>query len=372
MSKVFICGSSMIKIGRNFEKGVKELAHEALLKLYDAVGGDVRVDYVVVSSMLSALQCHQLDLSTILTQYLGLRPTPSVRVEAGESSGMSAIELAYWIIKSGQASRVLVLGVEKMTEYPSSKVNSDYSKILDYDVEYLRNITPPNYAALIMKEYMRRYGIKREDLASWPVKMHENALGNPYAQLRFRISRDDVIKSQIISDPVTLLDTFPLGDGAAAIMMCSEEGRPAGTDSVELTRISSATAEPLYLREDLIKMPATKEAFKRVSNIINQLNKAAIQVHDSYSIYGLLTIESLGLSQPGRGWEAIESLSYVNFSGGLKARGHPVGATPIYQIAESYELLINEFPQKSFNGELAIIHSMSGPDYNARIAVLRR
>ncbi len=370
MNKAFISAVCMTKIGRHFKLGIKNLIHEVTACMEEKTGS--RPDYLIIASALSALQTHQLDIASIATQYLGWNNTPSMRVETGETSGIAALELAQYIVRSGAASKVLVIGVEKMTEYPSNKVNADYAKILDYDTEYVRNITPPNYAALVMKEYMRKYGATRDDIAEWPVKMHANAVNNPYAQLRFPVSKEAVSNAMVISEPITLLDAFPIGDGAAAVLVTNESAR--SKDALEIVAIASTTAPPLYLREDITELPATKAAWATLKKKLEtrKLGEVALQVHDSYSIYGILTLEALEVSDKGKACSIIPNLEYLNVGGGLKARGHPIGATGLYQVAETYELMINGFAGKQYSGEYALIHSMSGPDYNARLALLRR
>jgi len=370
VSKAFISAACMTKIGRHFKLGIKNLIHEVTACMEEKTGS--RPDYLIVASALSALQTHQLDIASITTQYLGWNNIPSMRVETGETSGIAALELAQYIVRSGAASKVLVIGVEKMTEYPSNKVNADYAKILDYDTEYVRNITPPNYAALVMKEYMRKYGVTRDDVAEWPVRMHANAVSNPYAQLRFPVSKEGVRNAMVISEPITLLDAFPIGDGAAAVLVTDESAR--GKDAVEVVAITSASAPSLYLRDDMTELPATKAAWASLRRKLEaqRLDEVALQVHDSYSIYGILALETLGVSDRGKACSIIPSLEYLNVGGGLKARGHPIGATGLYQVAETYELMIEGFAGKQYSGEYALIHSMSGPDYNARLALLRR
>ncbi len=376
MQKVYVTAAAMTKVGRHFNLGFKELAYEVVERVIEESGGEAP-DYLIVSSTLAALQCHQLDVSTIVAQALGLsgrRRIPSIRVETGESSGAAAVEIAVAMVRSGMAKKVLVVGFEKMTEYPSAKVNADYSKILDYELEVMRNVTPPNYAAMIMKDYMRRYGVSREDLTSWPVRMHENASRNPLAQLPFKISKDAVLKAQVISEPITLLDSFPLGDGAAALMIAGGDFIPPGSEGVEVLTTCSSTSTPLYLRDELASLPATASLRKVADAVLPSgwRKDAAVQVHDSYSIYGVLALEALGFAEPGQGYRVVEELEYLNPGGGLKARGHPIGATPIYGMCELYALMMEGFAGLSFSGSYGLVHSMSGPDYNSRLIILKR
>ncbi len=367
-------GSALTKVGRHFNRGYKELAGEVISNVISKSGIE-SVDLVVVSNMLSDSILDQLDLSTILMQNLGMTKVQALRIETGESSGLAALEVAWAAIKSGAAEKVLVVGVEKVTEYPTYKINKVYGKIVDYEIEFIRNITPPDYAALIMKAYLRRYGLKREDIIGWPVKMHENASKNTYAQLGFKVSPERVLDSMVISDPIHLLDTFPIGDGAAALVLTSNRVlRNAEVEPVELVHVSSAISVQMHLRDDITRLPATATVVSRLKEKFNEkvIREAAIELHDSYSIYAYLLIEEFGLANRGQAPKVVNELEFINISGGLKARGHPFGATGVYQVAELYKLMTEGFAGKKFDGKYAIAHSMSGPDYNARLALLQK
>lgn len=371
---VYISSASMIKVGRYFTKSYKELTWDTVCELLRNTAVDLNaIDYIVVSNVFSDSILDQLDLSTILAQELGLAPKPALRVETGESSGLSAVVQAYSLIKSGLASSVLVLGVEKGSEFPTTVVNKYLTKLLDYEVESIYDFALVNEAALLMKLYMKRYGYSREDVSAWSVKMHGNALRNPYAQLRFLVSKDQVVNSQVISDPIRLLDAFPIGDGAAALLLTSKEDFIQSSNPIELVTVYQATSLPINLRDDLLELPASKSLFGKVLNGYGlDLNDAVIEVHDSYSIFGYLIIEALGLVERGKAPEAIKDLDNVNLSGGLKARGHPVGATGIYQVAEVFKILTSGLGDVRRNSSWGLVHSMSAVDSNSSIAVLKR
>ncbi|RLG77809.1 MAG: thiolase family protein [Thermoprotei archaeon] len=374
VSEVYVINSALIKIDRHFNKGYKELANEVVSEVISKSGIE-SIDLVVVSNMLSDCILDQLDISTILMQNLGMTKVRTLRVETGESSGLAALEAAWMAIKSGAAENVLVIGVEKVTEYPTYKINKVYGKVLDYEVEFIRNITPPDYAALVMKAYLKKYGLKREDLIMWPVKMHDNACRNAYAQLSFGITPEKVLTSMVISDPIHLLDTFPLGDGAAALLLTSGKAvSNVAAEPVKVVYVDSAVSAQFHLREDLTRLPATAVLASRLKEKFGDkvFTEAAIELHDSYSIYAYIILEELGLAERGKAYEIVSELEFVNVSGGLKARGHPFGATGVYQVAELHKLVTEGFAGRKFDGKYAIAHSMSGPDYNARVALLQK
>ena len=375
MVKTYIAGVGMTKVGRHYEKGFKELSLEAIDMALKDAGIEVnKVDYLLVSSVFPELTLHQSDIATILAQELGIK-VRALRVDAGEASGAAAIALGEELIRSGRAGTVLVIGVEKMSEYPSTQANTAYSTILDYEYEGVRNVSLVNYAAMTLKNYMIRYGVSREEVFKWAIKMHENALTNPYAYLAFKVSLEKMMDSQIVSDPITTYDAFPICDGAAALVMTEENiASTLNGKLIELLDYEAMNSEPLYLRNELTDLPATKKAFKKLSVrtgiVIDE--ETAIQVHDSFSIYGLLALEALGLAEKGKALEVLDNMPYLNHGGGLKARGHPVGATPLYGLAELIMLMQNRYPGLNYSGDIGLLHTMSGPDNNSWVIVLRR
>jgi len=358
----YIVGGSIVKVDRHFEYGYRDLAYKVLSSC--EVCGDP--DYIVVASALPELMAHQVDLGVHIVQWAGRR-VPVVRVESGESSGVAAVEVATSLVRSGTARKVVVLGVEKVTEYPTYIANRMYSLILDYEFEVLRGISPPVYAALAMKELMRS-GFSRECFSSWAVRMHENATRVPHAMLRFRISVESFKDAQVLAEPVTLYDSFALGDGASAIAISSE---PADYEvAVEVKYSSSEVGLPAYARDRVSGLEASTKLFRQLEEKFGvDLRKVAVELHDSYTPYPIALLHSLGYIDTRC---ELGELEYVNLSGGLKARGHPIGATGIYQVYEVFKLLTGGFDGVSVNSEVGVVHSMSGPDNLSRVLLLRR
>lgn len=372
--KVYVAASSLTRVARYFGKSCKDLIADLLNDLSERINIEDVVDYVVISNVFSDSLLNQLDISSVLIQELGLTPKPAVRVETGETSGLSAIKYAFTLVKSGTVSTVLVIGVEKVIEFPTTVVNKHMIKLLNQDVEGRYDITLADEAALLMRLYMREYGYSRDELTIWPIKMHENALENPYAQLRNRITKDQVLASQVVSDPIRLLDTYPLGDGAAAILLTSREDLPTllNSEPVELVDVIQATAQPLNRRDEVLDLPATKHITSKLRDYGVDLADSLIEVHDSYSILGYLILEELGLAKPGKAPSVVADLKNVNRSGGLKARGHPIGATGVYQVAELHKMLTEGLGSVRLGYEWGLAHSMSGIDNNSSIAIVRR
>ncbi len=373
-SNTYIISSALIRVGRYFNKSYKDLIRELVAELNKDLPIHDYIDYVVVSNVFSDSILEQLDISTMIIQELNLTPKPAVRVEAGESSGLMALKYAHSLIKSGMTSTVLVIGVEKLVEYPTTVVNKYMVRLLNSDVEGRYDIVTVNEAALLMKLYMKKHGHSREDLTIWPIKMHENAVNNPYAQLRNRITKEQVINSQIISDPLRLFDVHPLGDGASAIVLTNNKElmSKVGTGCVELIDVLHASAPPLTHRSDLLSLPASKYLFSKLGNYGVDLSDCVLEIHDSYTILAYLIVEELGLSDRGKAPYVVTDIKNINLSGGLKARGHPVGATGVYQVAEVHRLLTSGLGSIKLNNSWGLVHSMSSIDNNAAVALIRR
>ncbi|MEM4823728.1 MAG: thiolase family protein [Zestosphaera sp.] len=373
--KAYVVGSGVTKVDRHYDKNYLTLIDEAVSKALADSGLDASdVEYLVVSTAFSETILDQVDPSTYIAQNLGLKNVKTLTISSGEVSGAVALDYAYSLVKAGRARRILVVGFEKMSEYPSWVINKVYAKILEYEVEGIKNVTPPDYAALIMSEYMRKYRVSREDIVRWSVKMHENAVRTPHAQLQFTISVDSLGRALRISEPVTMLDSHPVSDGAAALLVADESAtKKTNREPVEVVDVESSVNLPIYLRDDITYFSATASAYKKLSskNEIKLSKTTALNVYDTYDIYGLLTIEALEICGRGEALKCLSEMPYLNVGGGLKARGNPVGATPIYQIHELREL-ISGASWVRYDGDISLAHSMSGPDNNAWLILLRR
>ncbi len=368
-----ITSAGLVKVGRHFGKGLRDLAAEAALQVVDEAG--VEPDYLIVSSALSGVLCHQERLAEIIAQHLGLKRVPAVRIEAGYLSGAAAVAMACSLVKSGVARHVLVVGVEKATDLPSAQLNRALLALRDADYEAPSGVTEEGLAGCLMKLYMEEHGVKREELAVWPVLMHDHASWNPYAQLKFKVAPEQVLSSPVIADPLRLLDVYPVGDGAAAVLVSSPEGMEKNGAAAEIAGVAQVTSEAEAL-EPVFK--ATREAASTIYSALGiDASKVGVaEIMDTYTITGLLALEALGFAKPGKAALALAEGSIkalVNPSGGCKARGHPFGATGVYQVAEVYMQLTGSFPGlKAENPELGLVHAISGLDSQALVMILRR
>jgi len=389
VDKVFIVGAGMTKIGRFFEKNARSLFAEALWKAIEDAGG-LKPGAIVVGNMTSSVLMEQDNLGPLLADHAGFRGLPAFKVEAACGSGGAAVYTGFALVKSGLVDVVAVGGVEKLTEGVTSEVTKALAQAADAQYELIYGTTFTGLNALVMRYYMEKFKYAREDFAYWPLRMHEYASYNPYAQLPRKTTLESILNSPIIADPIRLFDASPIGDGAAVVLLVRGEERArkiaseTGRDVlVELSSVALATdSVDIASRKDLLTMESTvfaaREAVNRADISLRQVDYA--EVHDAFSITGYLALEDIGFAPKGEAPKLWKEGRFgkgdkpeVNFSGGLKARGHPVGATGVYQVAESYMQIRGDFPGfKASSPDIALTHNIGGVATVTAVSILKR
>jgi len=389
LDRVFIVGVGLTKIGRFFEKHAKELFAEALWRAIDDAGG-LKPRAIVVGNMTSSVLMGQDSLGALVTDYAGLRGIPAFKVEAACGSGGAALYAAYALVKSGVVDVVAAGGVEKLTEANTEYVTRALAQAADADFEVFYGATFTGLNAMIARLYKSLLGYSDEDLSYWPLKMHEYASFNPYAQLPRKTTMKEILESPLIADPIRLYHAAPIGDGAAVLILVRGEdkareiAKAAGRDVlVELSSVSMATdSVDLASRNDLLTMESTvvaaRDALQRAG--VEQRNIDYVELHDAFHVTGFVALEDLGFAPKGMGAKLFKEGKFqrgdkpeVNFSGGLKARGHPVGATGIYQATEAVMQLRGDFPgYKASSPETALTHNIGGISTIAVVSVFKR
>jgi len=383
MRKVYVIGSGLTNIGTLWNYGLRDLIAEAGLAALDEAGVD-RVDAIFVGNMMSGILNAQENLGAYAADYLGLSGVPAFKVEAACGSGGAAVLNAALAIKSGLFDRVLVIGVEKMSDMTAIEdVTSALATASEAEYELFWGASFVSLNALIMRAYAMQYNLSEEDFGWLPILMHKNATDVPYAQLRFPIDMKAYLNSPMIAEPIRLLDSAPTGDGAAALVLSASESRDGEGVSVELSGFWSSTdTVALYTREDLLELKAAKIAAKKAFEMagIPSSDLDVVEVHDAFSIMGYLNLEALGIVEPGKAHEFIKSGDAersgplpVNPEGGLKARGHPVGATGVYQIVEIYRQLAGRAGSAQVpDPKVGAAMNVGGTGANVVVTVLRR
>lgn len=363
-----IAGTAITNFGELWNTSLEDLLQEAVhAALVDAVLEPKDIEAVFVANKAAGTYENQHHLNALVSQFFPHYP-PAMRIEGACASGSLALLAAEYSLLAHQYSTVMVVGGEKMTDYPSEETTFILSGAAHTTQEY--GSTFPALYALLTKCYIRDYGPQRENLSSVAVKNHHLALTNPKAQFQKEITAEQVNNSPLISDPLRLLDCSPISDGAAAVVLTTKKvkrktdilGFGHAQDSIDLANRTSLTSFPATTR-------AMQAALDR-SGIKSELIQAA-EVHDCFTIAEILAIEDLGFFPKGKGGEATlmgETTQggkiVVNPSGGLKACGHPVGATGIKQVA----YLAQQIERDQYNYTLA--HNVGGSGATAVVHIL--
>lgn len=344
MRDVAIVGVSQTKFGELWEKSFRDLVVEAGIDaIRDANMNGEDIDAMYIGNMTGGLFVGQEHIGSLIAEHSGLTPIPATRVEAACASGGLALRQAIMAVASGYYDRVMAAGVEKMTDVVDA--TPAIAAAADREWEAQQGVTFPSLYAMMAKRHMYEYGTTREQIAGFAVLGHKNGALNPKAQFQREISVDAVLNSTKVASPLNILDCSPVSDGAAAIIVCPADEAHKYTDTPIYIRASTQASATISLhnRKSLTTIPSTIFAAKKAYAMANLTPKDMdmAEVHDCFSINGLIAIEDLGFFEKGKGGQAIEDGLIerdgdiaVNPSGGLKARGHPLGATGIAQAAE--------------------------------------
>ena len=376
---VYVSGIGITKFGRSKDPLEIMMARTAVLALKDAATESVDAIYVGVMNVEEFVG--DSNFATLLADTLSLTGIPSTRVETASSTGAGAFETAFYAVASGHLKHVLVLAGEMMTHLPRAKTTRILSEVIDRS-ERRYGATMPALAAMVTQRYGREHRLSSqrlgEILAQVAVKNHHNGSFNPYAQFQKAITRDDYFKSQMVSYPLRLYDCAPITDGACALVLTSEPGR------VRVSGIGHATdTSAVRHRASLTSFNSTKEAALK-AYAMAQLNPRDIQfaeVHDAFTLFEVIGTEDLGFFAPGEGWKALEENRTglkgnlpINPSGGLKSRGHPVGASGLAQMVEIVLQLRGEAgnERQLERTDVGLAQSIGGLGNNNIVTILER
>ena len=360
MRDVAIIGVGMTKWGELWRKSLRTIFTEtALLALDDA--GVERFDSLFVGCMSSGLFVGQEHLASLLADDLGRVPVAAARVESACASGGLALRQGFLEVASGASDVVLVGGVEKMTDVTGCEATFALGTAADQEYEGYHGLTFPGLYAMMAVAHMHRYGTTREQLAMVAVKNHDNGSKNPLAQFPFKVTVEGVLGSVLVADPLRILDCSPITDGAAAVVLCPvETARKLKKPFVRITGTGQATDTiALASRADLAWLESTYVAAGKALAMAKRKVEDIdlFEVHDCFTIAEIMVIEALGLVKKGQGGKAVEDgltarggRFPVNPSGGLKAKGHPVGATGVAQAVEIVKQLRGEAGDRQIKG----------------------
>jgi acetyl-CoA C-acetyltransferase len=384
--EVAIISAVTTKCGEHWDKGIKDLAWEAGVKAVEEAGISGKdIEYLVVGNMSGGMFVGQEHIGALVADFLGLNPIPSLRVEAACASGGVAFSQGYLAVASGLYDIVAVGGVEKMTDVEPEQATSVLAGAMDFEWEAYFGATFPGLYALIATRYMHEYGLKPETLAKIAVKNHYYGSLNPLAHFRNRITVEEALASPLVADPLRKYDCSPISDGAAVAILAPLEIAKKYTDTPIVVEASAMASDTLSLlkRRDLCTLDATVNAANKAFQLAHMERKDVdlVEVHDCFSIAELLAIEDLGFCKKGEAQKLVEEgQTYiggeipVNTDGGLKAAGHPVGATGVKQIAELVKQLRGEADKgRQVSGaEVGLAHNIGGTGATAVVTILSR
>ncbi len=374
MSDVYIIGSGETKYGELWEKSLRELAVEAGLKAVEDAGiysKDIGILYG--SSSLAGSINGQNDIGSLIADFSGLASSniPAIRVEASSASGAAAVREAYLAVRSGEYDVAMVGGVEKMTDIYGSETLDMVGTILDREWEWFMGATPAAMAAMTARKYMKDFKVEKESLAMLAVNDHENASKNPNAHFRNKLTLEGAMGATMIADPLNMMDCSPMSDGASAIVLASEKYVKAHKlDGIKI--LGSGISQDylaLHSRDSLYRLNSTVIAGRNALSKagIKQSEVSFLEIHDSYSIYGLIELEDLGFAEKGKASQLVgddiklNGVLPVNPSGGLKAKGNPMGATGVGQFVEAYLQFKGKAGERQIkNPQYGLLHNMAG------------
>ena len=347
MRDVAVIGIGITKFGELWWQNLRELYVEAALKAIKDAGVD-HIDSMYVGCMSSGLFCAQEHLGSLMADYLGVNPIPAYRIESACASGGLAFRLGFIEVASGMSDIVLVGGVEKMMT--GADATFALASAADQEYEAFHGNTFPGLYAMIAKAHMEKYGTTRRQMAAVAVKNHDNGSKNPNAQFPMKITIDTVLNATPVADPLGLFDCSPVTDGAAAVILCPADQAKKYTDTIiKVVGSGAATSTvALHQREDITFLDAVYNAGKMAYQMagLKPEDIDFAEVHDCFTIAEICCIEALGFCEKGQGGPfseagntALDGKIPINTSGGLKSKGHPVGATGVAQIVELVEQL---------------------------------
>jgi acetyl-CoA C-acetyltransferase len=388
MGNVAIIGTGHSKFGARTDVNLQELAWEAVKQALEESNVDQKdIQYYSVGN--AGMWSSENLPAIVVGEYCGLTTKGTMRVEAACASGSAALREAYLAVKSGEVDVAMAIGVEQMHQSPNPNVVEMIGRAGSYFWEFENfGLTFPGYYALYATAYMAKYGLKEEDLGKIAIKAHHYGAMNPYAHFQKEISMEDYMKSKLVAWPLKIYDSSPITDGAAAVVLASEEFAKKVTDSpvwIVSQGVSSGYAN-LSRKSDFTTIEAARDAadmaYKKSGINREEAWKFfdVAEVHDCFTIAEVIAYEDLGFAKRGEGVTlAREEQTYiggripVNVDGGLKAKGHPIGATGVSMAVSLARQLLYRAPNKGMQVEvkngMALAHNVGGTGHYGYVTI---
>ena len=362
---ITVLGGGQTSFGELWDSSLTDLLRMAVDRALDETKlVSTEIDCVVVGNMIGGETAEQAHLGSIVSSMLPHQP-PALRVEAACASGGLAMHTACALLESGRASTILVIGAEKLTDVASDIVTSALMHAGHGEKDSPAGLTFPGIFGLALQRYMHDYGLTRDELSAVSEVSHRAAVQNPYAQFRRAIPRDQISKSALVADPLRLLDCSPITDGAAAVILSTKHEGPVRVVASALSNDHVSLTERL----SMTSFAATKRAMAdaMIESGWKHADVDCLELHDCFSIASIIHLEDMGFANPGEGVrifldgdaDSTGSLP-INCSGGLKACGHPIGATGVKQILDLWKQLTGKAPNQVSNAKRGLAHNIGG------------
>jgi acetyl-CoA acetyltransferase len=384
MTGVRVAGVGLTHFGEHPERTGRDLFAEASQRALEDAGVDrTAIEQLNYGNFMGALSEHQGHQGPLMAEAAGVPDVPATRYESACASSGVAVREAVKDVRNGEADVVLVGGAERMNNLGTAGSTEALAIAADDLYEVRAGMTFPAAYALMARAYFDQYGGSREDLAEIAVKNHDNALDNEYAQYQRPISVADALDAPMIAEPLGLFDACPITDGASATVLVSEEF--AETHDLDAPVALTGTGQggdemALQDRNYLARTPAAERAAEEAyaDAGIGPQDVSVAEVHDCFTIAEVLALEALDFYAPGeaigaaaRGETTRDGDRPINLSGGLKAKGHPVGATGTSQVVEMTRLLRGDHPNSdAVGGEVGVVHNAGGTVASTTVHVL--
>lgn len=383
MESVCILGAGSTKYGK-LDESIIEIALTASVDAIESAGispEDIKAGYI---SNVFGVADKQVHMAPVIMSNLGLSHVPGLTIESACGSGSVMFREAFANIRAGFYDCVLALGVEKVTHTGTNQSTTLFSYCSDFFYEGGNGASFPGLFASIARAYMTKYKADEEDLAHVAVKNHENGLLNPKAHVRKKITVEDVLNSPVVASPLKLYDCCPFSDGASAVILCNEKfAKKSGKPYIKVIG-SGRGGSPAAVqgRKDISTIPGTviaaDQAYKMAGISPHDVNFA--EVHDCFTIAEIIDVEDLGFFQKGKAAREIRDGATsrkgripINPSGGLKSKGHPIGATGIGQIVEVFEQFTGQAGERTIkNAEIALTHNFGATGASAAVHIFKK
>jgi acetyl-CoA acetyltransferase len=383
MRRVAVIGVGVTKFGKHDRSSAELFAEAAVEALADAELPPSAVQALYYGNVVGGETERQLHMGPQAASVLGIPTVPTTRVETACASSHAAFRHAVMEIAAGVSDVVLVGGAERVLNVPTEDSTTYFAYASDARWEQSLGLTFPGVFALIARAHMARHGTTEAQMAAVAVKNHRHGVLNPKAQFRKEITVEQVLSSARVADPLKLYDCCPFTDGGAALVLASEEIARTRPRAVSVLASAAASdAMLLHDKRDLARVPATERAaaaaYRQAG--LGPESVDVVELHDCFTIAEIVATEGLGLFEPGmggvaaeRGWTSLGGKIPVNPSGGLKAKGHPIGATGAAQIAEIVTQLRGEAGPRQVDGaRTGLTHTLGGNTATVLVSLFGR